>query len=188
MSRATSKDTGLPALGVLFVVGLIGCGSSPNARGSSTTVRSSSSASTAAGRSPSSAASGEASGPGASGHPIDVCTTLPAASAAKLSDQPITRAVHRAGLQPGEYGCAYGNDDDTLQVEVTVFEHDAAFSYNTFLSGTKDARPVNGLGDKAFFDNDGTMYVLAGSNLIQVNGLKTAEQCAALARPIIAAL
>ncbi len=47
---------------------------------------------------------------------------------------------------------------------------------------------MSGLGDKAFFDNDGTMYVLAGNNLIQVNGVKTADQCAALARPVLAAL
>lgn len=188
MARTTVKDTGRLALSVLAAVALFGCGSSPGASGLSTTVGSSSSASTASGGSPSSAARGEPSASRASGHPIDVCTTLPAASAAKLSGQPITTAVPRTGLQPQEYGCAYGNDDDTLQVEVTVFGHDAAFSYDTFLSGTKNARTVRGLGDKAFFDNDGTMYVLAGSNLIQVNGLKTADQCAALARPVIAAL
>jgi hypothetical protein len=32
------------------------------------------------------------------------------------------------------------------------------------------------------------MYVLAGSTLIQVNGLKTADESAALARPVLAAL
>jgi hypothetical protein len=49
-------------------------------------------------------------------------------------------------------------------------------------------RVVCRLGDRAFFDNDGTMYVLAGNNLIQVNGLNTAGESAALARPILAAL
>ena len=122
------------------------------------------------------------------GHPIDVCSALPAATAAKLSNTAITKATPRTGLQAQEYGCAYDNDDDSLQFEVTVFEHDARYTYDTFAGATKNATAVSGLGDKAFFDNDGTMYVLAGSNLLQVNGLKTADQCAALARPVLAKL
>jgi hypothetical protein len=65
---------------------------------------------------------------------------------------------------------------------------DAATSYATFLAGSPGASTVTSLGDKAFFDNDGTMYVLTGSTLIQVNGLNTAGESAALARPILAAL
>ena len=122
------------------------------------------------------------------GHPIDVCATLPAASAAKLSNTAITKATPRTGLQAQEYGCAYDNDDDSLQVEVTVFEHDAKSSYDAFAGVAKNATAVSGLGDKAFFDKDGTLYVLAGSNLLQVNGLDTAAQCAALARPVLAKL
>ena len=38
------------------------------------------------------------------------------------------------------------------------------------------------------YDNDSTMYVLAGDNLIQVNGVDSADKCAALARPVLAAL
>ena len=162
------------------VLSLAACGGS-SAAGSPTTGGASS-----AGHSP---ATGTAA-PAAAGsaHPIDVCMTVPAASAAQLSGQPITTADTITG-QPGVYGCAYGNDDDSLQVEVQVFEqNNAAPSYDVFLSGSKNATTVNGLGDKAFFDNDGTMYVLAGSALIQVNGLNTADECAALARPIVAAL
>jgi hypothetical protein len=119
---------------------------------------------------------------------IDVCKGLPAASAAQLSGQGITTADSITEQSLDQYGCAYGNDDDSVQVEVTVFEHNAATSYDYFLSGSKNASTVGGLGDKAFFDNDGTMYVLAGNALIQVNGLNTADECAALARPIVAAL
>ena len=125
---------------------------------------------------------------GLSRHRIDVCATLPAASAAKLSGKAITTATRRTGPELQEYGCAYSNGDESVQVEVMVFEHNAAQTYNFLLSATKNARPVSGLGDKAFFDNDGTMYVLKGNNLIQVNGVKTADQCAAVARPIVAAL
>lgn len=120
--------------------------------------------------------------------PIDVCSVLSAASAARLSGQPITTADTQSNLQPKEYGCAYGNDDDSLQVEVTVFEHDAATSYGTFLTASPNASQISGLGDKAFFDNDGTLYVLAGTALIQVNGLTTADASAALAKPVLAAL
>lgn len=134
-----------------------------------------------------SAANRPASASGASGHRISVCAALPAASAAKLSGKAITTATSQTGQELHKYGCAYSNEDDSVQVEVMVFEQNAAQTYNFLLSATKNARAVSGLGDKAFFDNDGTMYVLAGSNLIQVNGLDTAEQCAALARPVLAA-
>ncbi len=133
------------------------------------------------------AATSGGSAPTESGRPIDVCATLPAAKAAQLSGQPITTADPRTGLMPREYGCNYGNDDDSLQVEVTVFEHDAKASYDTFSSAGNNTS-VSGLGDKAFYDNDGTLYVLAGNNLVQVNGLDSSDECAALARPVLAAL
>jgi hypothetical protein len=122
------------------------------------------------------------------GKPVNVCMIINAATATRLTGQTITTAVARTGLMPKEYGCAYANDDDSLQVEVTVFEHDAASSYGVFSAGSKNASPVSGLGDKAFYDNDGTLYALAGINLIQVNGLDSASECAALARPVLAAL
>ena len=112
----------------------------------------------------------------------------PAASAAELSGQPITTASEMTEQAPLEYGCGYSSADDSVQVQVQVFEHDAASSYETFLAGSLGASTVGGLGDKAFFDNNGTMYVLAGSNLIQVNGLNSADECAALARPVLAAV
>ena len=102
--------------------------------------------------------------------------------------QPITTATAISEQAPDEYGCAYSSADDSVQVEVQVSEHDAASSYGTFLAGSPGASTVGGLGDKAFFDNERTMYVLAGNNLIQVNGLNTADESAALARPILAAL
>jgi len=174
------NDVRLLTLGVLALglsaAGLVGCSSSSSTPGSSTQPAASSPASSGTKATP------------APGKPIDVCAALPAASAAKLSGAAFTTANPITNLQPQEYGCAYSNDADNVQAEVTVFEHNAAGSYDFFFNGSKNALPVRGLGDKAFFDNDGTMYVLAGSNLIQVNGLKTADQCAALARKILAAL
>ena len=106
----------------------------------------------------------------------------------QLSGQQITTAGPGTGLQSKEYECAYSNDDGTVQIQVTVFEHDAKQSYDLFSMQSKNVTHVSGLGDKAFYDNDETMYVLAGDNLIQVNGAFSADHCAALARPVLAAL
>lgn len=180
--------------GILFAVGLTavaasGCGSASQPGTPATATNSTSTAATATNPAASSPAPGaSASTTTAPAHPIDVCAVIPAASAAKLSGETIVRATTLTGLQPQEFGCGYGNADDSVEFEVKVFEHDAASSYDFFAAGSKKASPVNGLGDKAFFDNDGTMYVLFKNNLIQVNGLKTSDLCAALARPVLAAL
>jgi hypothetical protein len=162
------------------VVSLAACGGNSAASSEPTTGESTAGQPSAAGPSSSTGAG--------SAHPVDVCVTVNAASAAQLSGQPITTATAISEQAPDEYGCAYSSADDSVQVEVQVSEHDAASSYGTFLAGSPGASTVGGLGDKAFFDNERTMYVLAGNNLIQVNGLNTADESAALARPILAAL
>jgi hypothetical protein len=167
------------AAAAVAVLSVAACGANSPTGGGATTGAS------ATGQ-PSAASTGSA-GAGSS-QPIDVCATLTAASAAQLSGQPITTASAMTEQAPREYGCAYDSDDDSVQVDVQVFEHDAVSSYATYLAASPNASTVGGLGDKAFFDNDGTMYVLAGSSLIQVNGLSTADACAALARPVLAAL
>jgi hypothetical protein len=185
-TRPTRKSN-LSSAAVVFIVGTLttlgttGCGSSAqNAQpaGSATAV------STSAPN-----AGAQASASGAATHPIDVCAVLPAATAAKLSGLAVTIGnTLSGGLQPLEYGCGYTNDADSVQFEVKVFAHDAATSYDFFFSASQKATPVRGVGDKAFFDNDGTMYVLKGNYLIQVNGVKTKDLCAAVARPVVAAL
>lgn len=161
--------------------------------GSSSTQTGSSSVSTnalsssAAGQVATSPAAASTAAAGAA-HPIDVCATVTAAKASQLSAQPITEAHPESGLQDLEYGCGYSNDDSSVQVQLTVFEHDAKSSYDLFSSQSKNVTQVPSLGDKAFYDNDETMYVLAGNNLIQVNGVDGADHCAALARPLLAAL
>ena len=180
MARIILNNVRLLTLGVLALgvsgSGLVGCGSSTATGGSSTQPAASSTA------------SGQSSATPTSGKAIDVCAALPAASAAKLSGAAFTTANPMANLRPQEYGCNYSNEADDVQAEIKVFEHNAVGTYDFLTNAAKNVQPVRGLGDKALFDNDGTMYVLAGSNLIQVNGLKTADQCAAMARPILAAL
>lgn len=165
----------------LTMLTVTGCGSSAESGQAAN-----SPATSAASSSPQAAALGSTSS--APARPIDVCAVLPAATAAKLSGLAVTIGNPLKGLQPQEYGCGYTNATDDVQFEVKVFAHDAATSYDFFSSASKKATPVSGVGDKAFFDNDGTMYVLKGTNLIQVNGVKTADQCAAVARPVVAAL
>ncbi|MGI8880702.1 MAG: DUF3558 family protein [Jatrophihabitans sp.] len=171
-----STTAALIAIGVTVLL-IAGCSSSSPAQpDSSTGSHSSAKGASAASASP------------AAAHPLDVCAIVNAASAASLTGQPITTAVPRSGLEAKEYGCGYSNDDDSLQVQLTVFEHDASNTYDTVSSTSKSVSTVSGVGDKAFFDNDGTLYVLAGADLIQVNGLDTADQSAALARPVLGAL
>lgn len=153
------------------VLGLVNCGGSSDTATPTTT--------------PSSSATSASKGGTAKA--IDVCSVLDAPKAAELSGHAITTAHPASNLQPQEYGCTYSNDDSSVQVEVTVFEHNAAFSYSTFSAG-KNLTDVSGLGDKAFYDNEQTLYVLSGDALIQVNGVDGADKCAAMARPVPAAL
>ncbi len=183
-SRTILHRTGPRARRALAVaaiaVGLAGCGAASAPKPAGTTPP-------ALPGDAASAGPAASSGAGSAAHAIDVCAVLPVATAAKLSGLAVTTGAALTYLQPQEYGCGYSNGDSSVQMEVTVFEHDAANSYALFSSSPKDT-VVRGLGDGAVFDNDATMYVLAGDNLIQVNGVKTADGCAALARVVLAVL
>jgi hypothetical protein len=174
------------ATGLAAIAFLCACGGSSSSTGSHAPAAGGSTASSAAQQTTTPSAAGATKAAGA--HAIDVCAIITAAKASQLSGHQITTAGPGTGLQSKEYGCAYSNDDGTVQIQVTVFEHDAKKSYDLFSSQSKNVTQVSGLGDKAFYDNDETMYVLAGDNLIQVNGADSADHCAALARPVLSAL
>jgi len=117
-----------------------------------------------------------------------VCKVVPAATAAQLSGLAITIAnTQSEQVQPGEYGCDYTNEADDAQMEILIFENGAS-SYDTFRNGSPNATDVSGLGDKAFYDGEGTLYARVGANMVQVNGVESSDRCAALARPVVAAL
>lgn len=122
------------------------------------------------------------------GKKIDVCAIVDAAKASQLTGEAVTSAAPETNLMANEYGCAYASEDDSFKAQITVFEHDAANSYATISSGSKNVTPVSGLGDKAFYDNEQTLYTIAGNTLIQINGVEGAAKCAAMARPVLAAL
>jgi len=119
---------------------------------------------------------------------IDVCTLLPVAQAAQLSGQPYTTAAPTGVAQGWTSGCAYNNDDATAQgVNVNIDTSDRVA--NTWsLVHTGNISEISGVGDKAFWDKDNTLYALSGKALIQINGLESQDRSEALAKFIIHAL
>jgi hypothetical protein len=110
-------------------------------------------------------------------------------SAAAPSSAASAAASSVTSLAGGGSGsrCAYDNEDSTVEgVNVTVWTSDAANTWQTVHTG--GVSDVSGLGDKAFWDNDNTLYVLSGTNLIQVNGLDSETRSESLAKPVLAAL
>jgi len=115
---------------------------------------------------------------------VNICAVISAAQAAKITGQPYTVAASQAGDWASQ--CAYNNDDATAQgVNVTLFTN-ATNTWNLVHSGSHS--DISGLGDKALWDNDNTLYVLSGTDLIQVNGLSSEQASEALAKPVLDAL
>ena len=81
----------------------------------------------------------------------------------------------------------YSNDDSSVQVQVQVFAVDGPSMWQ-LASTAKTNTKVSGVGDDAVYDGDGTLYAKKGATTIQVNGLDSADKCAALAKEILAKL
>jgi hypothetical protein len=87
------------------------------------------------------------------GHPVNICTLLPAATVASVTSEPITVATEQDTLSYKTYTCNYTSADGTSGVTVTVLAMDAAVGYDATLSATNQvvaAKQISGLGDKAF--------------------------------------
>lgn len=129
-----------------------------------------------------SATAGSASAAGA----FDICTILPFAEAAQLSGQPYTQG--EPSTTPDVSACAYDNDDATATgVNVEVLSDPTGDTWSVVhVEGVTD---ISGLGDKAMWDNDNTLYAMKGAYLLQVNGLDNDQaHSEALAKPVLAAL
>lgn len=119
---------------------------------------------------------------------IDVCAVLPVALAAQLSGQPYTTAAPTGSAEGWTSGCAYNNDDATAQgVTVNIDTGDRAANTWNFVR-TGNLSKVSGVGDKALWDKDNTLYAMSGTVLIQVNGLESQDKSEALAKAVIHAL
>ena len=117
---------------------------------------------------------------------FDVCTILPFAQAAQLSGQPYTQGT--ATSSEGLYGCAYDDADATVPgLNVTILQDDSGDTWSAVHTGA--VTDVSGLGDKALWDNDNTLYAGKGHYVVQVNGDELTQAPAeALAKPVLAAL
>lgn len=102
--------------------------------------------------------------------------------------KPYTTATPTGIAQGWTSGCAYNNDDATAQgVNVNVDVADRAA--NTWkLVQTGNLSEVGGLGDRAVWDGDNTLYTMSGTTLIQVNGLESEDRSEAIARAVIQSL
>ncbi|OFE18668.1 hypothetical protein BA895_00155 [Humibacillus sp. DSM 29435] len=188
-SRAAARAT-VAAAAAAIVVALGAC--SPSGATSATGA--------AAQGDESSSASTSASGPAAAnvgtpGTPtnkqIDVCTLDPVAAVAHITGKKLTKGVEQTVGQValGSYGCAYNTDLDDDALEVTVFPNSADGLWDALTNDTKRTlTPVAGLGEKAFYDNDSTLYAKKGTYVVQVNGLTDTSQASQLATPVLRAL
>lgn len=142
-----------------------------------------SSARSSAGSSAAGAASSAAS---ATSGAFDVCTILPFARAAQLSGQPYTQGTPSSS--DGMDGCAYDNADATVPgLNVSILRDEDQSTWSAVHAG--GVTDISGLGDKALWDNDNTLYAVKGSYLVQVNGDDLSQATAeALATPALAAL
>lgn len=117
---------------------------------------------------------------------IDICAQISAAKAAQLSGQPYTTAT---APTDGEWTaqCAYNNDDATaLGVTLSMSNQNVDTTWEAAHTGS--FTDISGLGDKAFWDNNNTLYAVSGQMIIQVNGLDSQDKSEALARALLAAL
>ena len=131
------------------------------------------------------ASAGSTTAPASTSTSIDVCTAVPAATVVRLSGKPYTVATPvTSGLG---LGCAY--DDVTNSdggVTLTVSFTKAEDTWQAVHTGS--ITNISGVGDKAFWDNDNTVYAVSGSTIIQVNGLDSQAPSVALAKALLAAI
>ncbi len=122
---------------------------------------------------------------------VDVCALDPVGTVAQTTGKKLTKGVPQTvgQLALGSYGCAYNTDLDDDAVEVTVFTSNVDDLWNALTIDTKRTlTPVGGLGEKAFYDNDSTLYAKKGAYVVQVNGLTDTSQASQLATPVLGAL
>jgi len=175
-------STSAAVVALIATASLAGCNSTKTAAtpapgGSSTAAPTRSASAT-----PSSAPSTEAS---SAANAVDVCGLISVATAAQLSGQPYTTATPETGHFGSE--CAYNNDDSTAQgVNLSVDSQNVDSTWQ--LVQGSGGTSVSGVGDKASWDNDNTLYAVSGSVIIQVNGLDSRDKSVALAKALLAAL
>lgn len=109
------------------------------------------------------------------GHPVSVCTLLPAATAASISGEAITVAQEQDTPSYKIWVCNYTNAAGTGGFTISVLAMDASVGFsadiqaNSSVSGAQ-YQPITGLGDKAFSSISG-VEALFGNVSISVSNL-----------------
>jgi hypothetical protein len=157
---------------------LVGCGGSTPAAGGAQAASSSSGGSSSGGSS-----SGGTSINDGIGHAVNVCSLLPASTAASLSGVPVTVAQEQDTPSYKLWVCNYTNAGGTNGFNISVLALDAVPGYAGSLEADTSAKQISGLGDKAFSGVLG-LEALFGNVSISVSGLETDSAAEALIRDL----
>jgi hypothetical protein len=118
------------------------------------------------------------------GHPVNVCSLLPAATAASISGEAISQATEDDTTSYKLYVCKYSNAAGTNGFDISVLALDAAAGYDAGLTAAgSDAKQISGLGDKAFSSILG-LKALFGNVSITVSNLASDDASEALIREL----
>lgn len=158
---------------MVVVATVVACSSSTKPVVSPTTPVSTGAAAT---RSAASSSTQPSSQQGGSGHPVNVCVTLPPATVASLTGLPITQAKED-DVGGHNYTCDYTSSDGTSGCTVSVTPSQGDLAYKFLLDADNSVsiahvQQISGLGDKAFSAVDG-VHALFGKVLIDVEGLNS---------------
>jgi len=120
------------------------------------------------------------------GHPVNVCSLLPAATAASLSGEPITQTEEQDTPSYKLYTCEYTNSNPPNEFTISVLADDAAAGYDGEVQaagGIATVKPITGLGDKAFSDFT-ELEALFGNVSISVSKLQSDSAAESLIRAL----
>jgi hypothetical protein len=150
-SRSTALRTALLAGAATAVAAALGaCGSSSTKTDKPGTpvAIASDSTSSPSGAASSATSSGSVSS-GGSHPPVNVCSAVSAAAASAATGRAFTST--NESDQTGDYTCSYNGDG--LHWSITVYQSPSRVTFDdllTDLGGSANAKPVSGVGDKAF--------------------------------------
>ncbi|HEY2793347.1 MAG TPA: hypothetical protein VGJ28_13365 [Micromonosporaceae bacterium] len=107
------------------------------------------------------------------GHPVNVCSLLPVATVAQVTGEPLTVAKEDDTVAIKLYTCDYTSTDGTTGLDISVLALDAAAGFQGTLDANgSGAKPISGLGDKAFSAITG-VEALYGNVSITVSDLQS---------------
>jgi len=121
------------------------------------------------------------------GHPVNVCSLLPAATAASISGEPITEAQEQDTPGYKLYACNYTNPGQATGFVISVLAEDAAIGYDANVQANSSVvaiHQISGLGDKAFSSSASGVEALFGNVSISVDGLQSDSAAEAVIRAL----